>query len=67
MKITSLPTVTLINPLSGAMCETMTWAQIRNWATKRIHRLNRREWLYAARSAYRDQDGQTLGSMIIGA
>jgi hypothetical protein len=44
----------------------MTWTQIRNWAAKRIHHLNRREWLTAARAAYRDQDGNTLGSMIIG-
>lgn len=65
-KLANLPAVTLINPWSGAQCQEMTWAQIRKWATNSIHHASRREWLASAREAFRDQDGDTLGTMIIG-
>jgi cytochrome b subunit of formate dehydrogenase len=65
-KLAELPAVTLINPWSGVQCQMMTWAQIRRWATHSIHQSNRAEWLDSAREAFRDQDGDTLGSMIIG-
>jgi hypothetical protein len=66
MKTKDLPAVTLINPWSGASCQQMIWVQIRRWATKNVHSDNRREWLDAARKAYQINDGETIGSMIIG-
>ena len=66
MKLADLPSVTLINPWSGAFCQEMTWSKIRKWAITHVHGASRREWLAAAREAFRDQDGGTLGSMIIG-
>lgn len=65
-KLADLPKITLINPWSGAQCQEMTWAQIRAWATTNVYHGDRADWLKAAREAFRDQDGDTLGTMIIG-
>ena len=65
-KLANLPAVTLINPWSGAMCQEMTWRQISKWARENIHHASRPVWLAGAREAFRAQDGDTLGSMIIG-
>lgn len=68
MKITDLPAVQMINPWSKAEPpdKCWTWKQVRAWATKNIGVISRREWLKAAREAFRDDDGETLGKMIIG-
>lgn len=68
MKITDLPAVQLINPWSKAEPpdKCWTWLQVRKWATKHIGPSSRKDWLKAAREAFRNDDGETLGSMIIG-
>jgi hypothetical protein len=48
------------------MSRELTWNQIKKWAGENVHEDSRKEWLKEAREAFRDDDGETLGNMIIG-
>jgi len=60
--------VQLINPWSGAAPEEycLSWTQIVAWAVDHVHESDRDEWLAIAKTAYDQDDGETLGRMIIG-
>jgi hypothetical protein len=58
--------VVLLNPWTGAEVKAMTWNEIEAWARKFIHYQNRDEWLNDASDAFDNDDGETLGNMIIG-
>jgi len=44
----------------------MTWAEIKTWCAENVHPRNQDEWLKEARTAFRANDGEQLGIMIIG-
>lgn len=59
-------TVTLLNPWTGAECQEMTWAQLKEWASTHVHANDMARWRRAARRAFLRGDGKLLGIMIIG-
>lgn len=68
MKLSEIKSVTLVNPWTHQPVwdKAMTWAEIKSWAEDSVHPNDLGEWLRAARAAYKTQDGDTLGTMIIG-
>ncbi len=60
--------VQLVNPWSKALPpdRNMTWAEIKTWCAENVHPRNQDEWLKEARTAFRANDGEQLGIMIIG-
>ena len=65
--IKSKDTIGLVNPWSKMIAPDnyWTWAQIVEWCNAHIHESNRADWLREARRAARNDDGETLGAMII--
>ena len=66
--IKSKSRVQLVNPWSGACPDNMllTWKQVSSWAKENVHYSYYDEWIKEARKAFRNDDGETLGIMIIG-
>jgi len=60
--------VQLVNPWSGAKPKDrdMTWDDIVSWAKDHVSTTDRPDWLKDARKAFKEDDGITLGKMIIG-
>lgn len=60
--------IQLINPWSGAQPPdaVYTWSDIVAFCREYIHPIDHKEWIAEARRAARNDDGKTLGIMIIG-
>jgi len=56
----------LINPWTGAACQEMTWAEVKDWANTYVHPQDQAKWRRAARRAFLHGDGKRLGDMILG-
>lgn len=55
----------LVNPWSGSVRE-MTWGEVERWGAEHVHPVDLPAWMRAARKAAQNNDGKTLGKMIIG-
>lgn len=58
--------VTLTNPWTKAPAKEMTLKEIDQWAEQNVHPQDRRNWKREAHKAFKANDGDTLGNMIIG-
>ena len=65
----SKESIQLVNPWSGAYPpdRIMTWAQIVAWCRDSVNPADQADWIRQARQAARNDDGDELGMMIIGA
>ena len=59
--------VELVNPFSGVVAKEMTVSEIKQWCADNVHKNDQAAWMTEARKAIKQDDGNTLGTMIIGA